>query len=85
MIIITNFHLSKATIDGERALQAVEDGGLVEGTLCCAPGAEYAQWWREKVLVADIKRKAVAKVRTDDDGGRVRWARSQERQGWPWA
>ena len=43
-------------------------GGLVEGTLCCAPGDDG--WWLEaKKLAADIKRRAVARVLTDEDYG----------------
>ena len=45
-------------------------GGWVEGTLCCAPGD--AGWWLEaKKLAADIKRRAVARVLTDEDSGEV--------------
>ena len=43
-------------------------GGWVEGTLCCAPGDDG--WWLEaKKLAADIKRRAVARVLTDEDSG----------------
>ena len=42
----------------------------MEGTLCCAPGD--AGWWGEaKMLAADIKRRAVARVLTDKDLGEV--------------
>ena len=45
-------------------------GGWVEGTLCCAPGDDG--WWLEaKKLAADIKRRAVARVLTDEDSGEV--------------
>ena len=38
---------------------------------CCAPGD--AGWWEEaKKLAADIKRRAVARVLTDEDFGEVR-------------
>ena len=43
-------------------------GGWVEGTLCRAPGD--AGWWGEATeLAADIKRRAVARVLTDEDLG----------------
>ena len=60
-------------------------GGLVEGTLCCAPGDDG--WWLEaKKLAADIKRRAVARVLTDEDSGEAgevlgmwRWPRAWKR------